>query len=74
MKHPLAPRGPMAAPVLARVPFSRAMLQNLLVAFEATSENCHLLLEVCPREVWAVTEDGARMCIGPDCSPTQQDV
>lgn len=64
MTSPFAPRRPLGDAVLARVAFSRPMLQNLLVAFEATSDGCPLLLEVCPRGVWVVTEDGARMCIG----------
>lgn len=64
MKYSPAARQFGGTPPLVRAEFTRDMLSNLLVVFEAAAQGRPLMLEMCDREVWAVTPDGSRLFIG----------
>ncbi|QDA36699.1 hypothetical protein E4L95_11185 [Paracoccus liaowanqingii] len=73
MIHPTAPECGEPSPVLARASFTLAMLQNLVVIFEAAAENHPIVIEMTAGEVWAVTPDGTRLSIGVTTLPPPTD-
>ena len=73
MSHPTACGRGDPFPVLARARFTLAMLQNLVVIFEAAAENHPIVIEMTANEVWAVTPDGTRLSIGVTTLPPPAD-
>ncbi|WP_169308832.1 hypothetical protein [Paracoccus gahaiensis] len=61
--------GEDSSPVLARASFTREMLQNLMVIFEAAAENNPIIIEMTATRVWAITPDGTRLSIGVTTLP-----
>ena len=62
-----------SSPVLARASFTLAMLQNLVVIFEAAAENHPIVIEISANRVWAITPDGTRLSIGVTTLPPSVD-
>lgn len=51
-------------PVVAQAEFTRDMMRNLSVVFEAAAGDLPVTVEMCGHGVWAVTPDGARLFLG----------
>ncbi len=73
MKAPIVRHLPKGLPVTARATFTREMLRNLWVVFEAAADNDALMIEIGEQGVWAVTPDGHRMFIGHMAAPRPLD-
>ncbi|MBM3604047.1 MAG: hypothetical protein FJX25_04650 [Alphaproteobacteria bacterium] len=56
-------------PLVARTQFTREMLENLKVVFEAASEDKPVTVEMRNKGIWAVTFDGTPLLLGPTQGP-----